>query len=92
MSGAPAPRPMRSAATWLAFVNEHRPCPAKGVTPWFACSVRPARIGWYERQFTDGIYRQWWNGVAWLFGPDKNQHWRQVDSYPCWRGLNKPAK
>ena len=84
-------RPMRSASVWLAYVNEHRPHPAKGVTPWFSCSVRPVRVGWYERQFTDGIYRQWWNGVAWLFGPGKHQHWRQVDSYPCWRGMRKAA-
>jgi hypothetical protein len=83
----PQARPMRSASAWLAFVNANRPADRPGVTPWFGGEVHPVRTGWYERQFTDGVYRQWWDGEYWRNRPSGTAHWRQVGDYPCWRGL-----
>ena len=54
---------------------------------WHDGSTHPAKNGWYERQFTDGIFLQWWNGSAWAASKGGQSHWRQVGSYVCWRDV-----
>lgn len=63
----------------------------EAVTPWFVGTTKPARPGWYDRMFTDGLWRMWWSGLAWHAGKGGPPHWRQVGDYPCWRGLLAPA-
>lgn len=56
-------------------------------TEWFDGTTQPTREGWYDRSFTDGVFRQYWNGVEWCFDRYLQQpHWHQVGAYPCWRG------
>lgn len=75
---------------WLSITNERHA--TQSYTPWFDGTTHPARVGWYDRCFTDGTYRHWWDGVHWY----SNQlimtepHWRQVGDYPSWRGLATP--
>lgn len=64
----------------------------EAVTPWFIGTTKPARRGWYDRMFTDGLWRQYWSGLAWHTQLDGPPHWRQVGDYPCWRGLLAPQE
>jgi hypothetical protein len=75
---------------WLAEANRRHA--NQEYTPWFVGTTWPSRIGWYERCFTDGTLRQWWNGRAWLTSNLSlaREHWRQVGDYPAWRGLMTP--
>ena len=61
------------------------------MTRWLDGRTKPARAGWYERLFTDGVFRQHWNGKAWAREKGGPPHWRQVGDYPCWRGLTCTA-
>lgn len=76
---------------WLARASEFRP-QTEGLTAWFSGKVAPARVGWYERFFTDSTVlaadqsMQYWDGHFWLTA-DGRRHWRQVGDYPAWRGL-----
>lgn len=63
----------------------------EAVTPWFSGATNPLLTGWYERMFTDGLLRQWWDGLHWYSITGSKPHWRQVGDYPCWRGLLAPA-
>jgi hypothetical protein len=63
----------------------------RGVTQWLDGRTTPARVGWYERLFTDGVYRQFWDAYAWHAKPGGVRHWRQVGDYPAWRGLTCTA-
>lgn len=60
------------------------------VTPWFPCTEKPVRIGFYERSRgkKHGILEHYWNGHIWLdhFSskyPHQNQH------HGWWRGVIK---
>lgn len=75
---------------WLATIARDHP-PGPDVTEWISGRVAPVRVGWYERAFYDGIFRHYWDGVGWLARQDGSPHWRQVDAYPCWRGLSVEA-
>jgi hypothetical protein len=82
---------------WLLIVNNNALRIIEGatkedVTPWFSGDTHPIREGWYERQFTDGVFRHFWNGAYWSNRINGDPHWRQVGSYPVWRGLNKQYK
>lgn len=57
------------------------------VTEWYPSGTHPVRKGWYERVFTDGVYKQWWDGKLWRVKKNGYVHWRQVNDYPMWRGL-----
>ena len=70
---------------WLAKTAALHPC--EGLTPWFGGDTQPARVGYYERKFVDGIHRQFWDGRRWRAGEGGAAHWRQVGDYPAWRGL-----
>lgn len=61
------------------------------VTPWFDGATHPSRVGYYDRCFTDGTIRHYWNGSVWMESSLTlaRPHWRQVGAYPCWRGLVK---
>ena len=63
----------------------------RGVTRWLDGRTKPARAGWYERLFTDGVFRHYWNGKVWAVLRGGQPHWRQVGDYPCWRGLTCTA-
>ena len=60
------------------------------VTDWLAGTVAPVHIGWYDRFFTDGLFRHYWDGQVWRARPDCSPHWRQVGDYPAWRGSTSP--
>lgn len=62
------------------------------VTNWFAGTVKPHHVGWYERRFSDGDYFHFWDGHYWSRYINGDPHWRQVGDYPTWRGLTKPHK
>ena len=47
----------------------------------------PPETGWYERLFTDGLYRQYWDGEHWRMERDRPPHHRQQGDYPCWRPI-----
>ena len=56
---------------------------------WNAGDTKPETAGCYLRQFTDGEFRQYFDGEKWFcvhFKNDEilNEHWRQVGDYPCW--------
>lgn len=61
------------------------------VTPWFNGKTAPVRVGWYERMYTDGLFRHYWDGQVWRARPEDPPHWRQVGDYPLWRGLRRSA-
>ena len=57
---------------------------------WNAGDTKPEKDGYYLRQFTDGEFRQYFDGEKWFsvrFETDEilDEHWRQVGDYPCWR-------
>ena len=79
---------MIDSKTWLAHVCAHA---YPNLTAWFCCDVAPARPGYYERYYTDGIHRHFWDGKFWKASPMSAPHWRQVGDYPAWRGLAAPA-
>ena len=76
-------------ANWCVYCCKHSK-KSNGVTRWITGQRSPVRAGWYERLFTDGVFRHYWGGVYWAGDPDGIPHWRQVGSYPCWRGLATP--
>lgn len=64
------------------------------VTEWHSGDTAPVRQGWYERQFTHGIYMQWWDCGRWFpqvysMRPSKHPDWCQVGSYVKWRGMRR---
>lgn len=79
---------------WVRHADEcvrcHKYKATDGVTPWFDGRLKPARVGWYERLFTDGVTRHFWDAYAWSSLAGGKPHWRQVGDYPCWRGLSTP--
>lgn len=84
-----------SPQDWLTVANERSP-KLPFTTGWICGTEAPARIGWYERHFTDSTMEggekwsmQYWDGEFWRRGPNQAAHWRQVGDYPCWRGLTK---
>lgn len=63
----------------------------RGVTRWLDGRTKPTKRGWYERLFTDGVWRHWWDGTYWRSQRYGVAHWRQVGDYPAWRGLTCTA-
>jgi hypothetical protein len=99
--GAPVVRGVRRTrgdidpAEWASHADEcvhcHKHKRQRGVTRWLDGRTKPARAGWYERLFTDGVFRHYWNGKVWAALRNGQPHWRQVGDYPCWRGLTCTA-
>lgn len=61
------------------------------VTPWFDGSVKPARIGIYEREYPNGNYYSYWDGSRWgmgyaTLGIVRQTLWPHIQDLP-WRGL-----
>lgn len=75
---------------WVTEARRRQPGTPE-VTDWFSGNIAPARHGWYDRLFTDGVYRQHWDGAIWRAREGGDPHWRQVHDYPAWRGLAAPA-
>lgn len=67
--------------TWIHEATEHEP----GAHGWKNGRTAPEKPGMYERYFTDGIFRAYWDGEVWLHANRKGIHWRQVGDYPAWR-------
>ena len=74
----------------------------KEVSPWFPGDTAPMYKGMYERHFSDGVDKQYWNGKSWYAVTIRTKegaeyiatvpHWRQVGDYPMWRGvITKPT-
>lgn len=62
-------------------------------TDWHEGTISPVHVGYYERIYTDGIYKHYWDGKNWRFEKyDSNIHWRQVGDYPAWRGITREHK
>ena len=85
---------MSNPAQWLAHIETCETCGniprPQGVTPWISGAKSPRRSGWYERIFTDGVFRHFWDGACWKAQRYAGAHWRQVGDYPAWRGLMTP--
>ena len=62
------------------------------LTPWYPPRTHPSRIGYYDRKYSDGVYRHYWNGEYWAQSEHSAPHWRQVNDYPVWRGLAEPPR
>lgn len=59
-------------------------------TPWFDGSIRPARKGLYERNFTGGISLCMWTGRYWLTPWGERSGFQPVEingRFRSWRGL-----
>jgi len=59
------------------------------LTPWFDRSVKPVRVGWYERLCGGVVYRDWFDGYSFLSAPD-GYSWTLQELY--WRGLAQQPK
>lgn len=66
---------------WIHEATEREP----GAHAWKSGKTAPEKPGMYERYFTDGIFRAYWDGEVWLHANRKGVHWRQVGDYPAWR-------
>lgn len=65
-------------------------------TPWFGRDVKPARVGPYERKYSNGIFYCYWDGEAWHAGVDDpgkavRMPVTAVKNMP-WRGLSMTHK
>lgn len=67
--------------TWIHEATEQEP----GAHTWKNGRTAPDQPGMYERYFTDGIFRSYWDGEQWFHANRKSAHWRQVGDYPAWR-------
>jgi hypothetical protein len=64
------------------------------LTPWFPGTVKPARVGVYERKHAEGVYAwsrwsgKYWIATAWLRAENANAR-RGKSGYQAlpWRGL-----
>lgn len=68
--------------------------PSGDVTPWFPASVRPVRVGLYQRNYGDPRYLNkvpdYWDGFAWLVVTiDGNRFFTNASGLQ-WRGLRQP--
>jgi len=57
---------------------------------WHHGSTEPPARGWYDRLFTDGLFRHFWTGERWRSSEHGAAHWRQVGDYPVWRDAPAP--
>lgn len=81
-----------TALMWLAHVPTCRTCAERNVSAegWRDGNTAPEAPGWYERLFTDGLFRMHWDGQHWRHRESGQPHWRQVGDYPCWREVPTP--
>ena len=68
-------------------------------TPWFPGSVKPARVGVYQRILDDpsAIYYSLWDGYIWRWSaidPDTAAKKADISAWLCatWRGLAQDPK
>ena len=60
------------------------------LTPWFDGSVKPVRVGWYERKWPHGWTEYGhWDGFAWVYPEGNGKFWSQ---HLPWRGLAQQPK
>lgn len=38
------------------------------LTPWFSGDQKPVRVGVYLRDYGDGVFWCYWNGIDWCVG------------------------
>jgi len=85
---------------WLNVANERAP-KTDGASDWFAGTTAPESTGYFERHFTDGTFKHYWDGAQWWaekYSAAKARkapikpHWRQLGDYPCWRSLAHEAQ
>ena len=60
------------------------------ITPWYPGSEKPVYIGTYERQYDDGIYRDYWTGSTWR--SDIGYIRIEISQHLPWRGLASPPQ
>jgi hypothetical protein len=71
---------------------------SKKLTPWFPGDVKPARVGVYEKDLDDGVFKfSLWDGRKWRFcresvGSALRQRERSAWQWANWRGLASEPK
>lgn len=78
------------------------PADPQRLTPWFDGSVKPERVGWYQRDYGDsalfGDLPDYWDGKVWRtgFGQELSRPVRDLsksmNQFRRWRGLTEQAK
>lgn len=69
--------------------HEHKKLVDAVRTLWYPSGTHPAHVGYYERQYCDGVYLHYWDDKVWRSDKHSAPHWRQVNDYPTWRGLRR---
>ena len=75
---------MKTLKEWAEKANETVKSDTE--TIWFSGDTCPVHEGWYDRYFSDGIIRHWWDGKEFWWVSAGVKNWHQVGAYPCWRG------
>ena len=61
-------------------------------TPWYPGTVKPVRVGFYEREYPSGevIWQCFWNGRIWInpWNPPQHSEFQNLQ----WRGLTEKAR
>lgn len=60
------------------------------LTPWFDGSVKPVRVGWYERAYGNGNFPCTWDGKKWRIDGARSEY-SMAQKLP-WRGLAQQPK
>jgi len=63
------------------------------LTPWFPADVKPARVGWYQRNWPhhEDWENDYWDGVKWHYGNPNNRTSGEAMMNRLWRGLVKKS-
>lgn len=59
-------------------------------TPWYPGSIKPVRVGSYERLYSMPGFRDWWTGTHWVMWDAEGPKAMTQDR--PWRGLTKEQK
>ncbi len=75
------------------------PADPQQLTPWFDGSVKPARVGWYQRDYgrccqaEEYQYPDYWDGDNWYVGVGGRKPTNLICNGDMpWRGLTKEQK
>ncbi len=61
------------------------------VTDWYHPDTPPVYAGWYERDYGDGVFKDWWTGSVWKYGcglPNTYSSYQTFGRLP-WRGVKR---
>lgn len=60
-------------------------------TPWYPGTVKPVRVGYYERVGYSSLTKDFWNGNSWRYGSDISMRCIYQNGKE-WRGLTEESK